>query len=159
MNAIQDAYPDDYSHCHGCGRLNPGGLHLRSEWRGAEAIARFMPAPEHIAVPGFVYGGLIASIIDCHAIGTAAAAAMAAAGKEPGRDPTPRFVTASLSVDFLKPTPTGMELVLRARPVEVGPRKVMVEVSLSAAEVERARARVVAVPLPASMAAGRAEGY
>jgi acyl-coenzyme A thioesterase PaaI-like protein len=155
MSAIQDLYPDDFAHCHGCGRLNPGGLHLRSEWTGAEAVARFTPACDHVAVPGFVYGGLIASLIDCHAIGTAAAASMAAAGKEPGRDPTPRFVTASLSVDFLKPTPLGEELFLRARSVDLGPRKVIVEVTLSAAGVERARGRVVAVPLPASMASGR----
>ncbi len=158
MSAIQDLYPDDFAHCHGCGRLNPVGLHLRSEWTGAEAVARFTPAAGHIAVPGFVYGGLIASLIDCHAIGTAAAAALAAAGKEPGRDPAPRFVTASLAVDYLKPTPLGLELFLRARPVDLGPRKVTVEVSLSAGGVERARGRVVAVPLPASMAAGRPEG-
>jgi len=156
--AIQDLYPDDFAHCHGCGRLNPHGLHLRSEWTGAAAVARFTPEPHHVAVPGFVYGGLIASLIDCHGVGTAAAAAMSAAGKQPGRDPTPRFVTASLSVDFLKPTPAGAELVLTARPVEVGARKVVVYVSLSAEGVERVRGQVVAVPLPASMAAGRSEG-
>jgi len=151
MSAIQDLYPDDFAHCHGCGRLNPRGLHLRSEWTGDGAVARFRPEPHHVAVPGFVYGGLIASLIDCHSIGTAAAAAMAAAGLEPGQDPTPRFVTASLHVDYLKPTPAGVELVLRARPVEVGPRKVVVEAILSAGDVECARGRVVAVPLPRTM--------
>ena len=156
MSAIQDLYPDEFAHCYGCGRLNAHGLHIRSEWTGAEAIAHFRPAPYHIAVPGFVYGGLVASLIDCHAIGTAAAAAMAAAGHEPGRDPTPRFVAASLQIDFLKPTPADTDLVIRGRPTEVKDRKVVVEATVSARGVECARGRVVAVRLPSSMAAGAA---
>jgi acyl-coenzyme A thioesterase PaaI-like protein len=100
-----------------------------------------------------VYGGLIASLVDCHAMATAAAASMVAAGAVPGRDSTPRFVTASLQVDFLRPTPIGEELSLRARPTEVGERKVLVEIVVSAAGVECARGRVTAVRLPAAMAA------
>lgn len=153
MDAIQDRYPDEFAHCYGCGRLNTHGLHVRSEWTGDEAVARFMPEPYHIAMPGYVYGGLIASLIDCHAIGAAAAATMVAAGQTPGQDPTPRFVTAALHVDFLKPTPAGAELFLRARPVEVGARKVVVEATLSAEGAERARARVVAVRVPEGMTA------
>ena len=151
MPSIQDLYPDDFAHCYGCGRLNSHGLHVRGEWADGEAIARFVPAPYHIAMPGFVYGGLIASLIDCHGIGTAAAASMVASGQTPGQDPTPRFVTASLQVDYLRPTPAGTELVLRARPADVGERKIIVEVTLSADGVECARGRVVAVRLPASM--------
>src|ERR1041384_6736862 len=107
MNAIQDLYPDDFARCDGCGRLNEHGLHVRSEWADGEAVARFRPEPHHLAVPGFIYGGLIASLIDGHGIAAAAAASLAAAGRQPGLDPTPRFVTASLQVDFLKPTPAG----------------------------------------------------
>ena len=151
MQALQDLYPDDFSHCYGCGRLNKDGLHVQSEWHEGEAIARFTPASYHIALPGFVYGGLIASLADCHAMATAAGASMVAAGLVPGRDPTPRFVTASLRVDFLKPTPADLELVLRARAVEVGERKVIVELSVTAADTECAQARVVAVRAPATM--------
>ena len=82
--AIQDFYPDDFAHCYGCGRLNPQGLKLKTCWDGDETVARFLPRPEHVAVPGFVYGGLIASLIDCHAMGTAAAAAERAAGSRRG---------------------------------------------------------------------------
>jgi acyl-coenzyme A thioesterase PaaI-like protein len=116
-------------------------------------VARFTPAPHHIALPGFVYGGLIASLADCHAIGTAAGASMAAAGLTPGRDTTPRFVTAALQVDFLRPTPLGPELLLRARAVEVGQRKVIVELTVEADGLERARGRVVAVRAPEAMRA------
>ena len=158
MPAIQDLYPDDYAHCYGCGRLNAHGLHVRSEWTGEEAVARFRPAPYHVAMPGYVYGGLIASLLDCHGIGTAAAAAMRAAGQEPGRDPTPRFVTASLTVEYLRPTPVDAELVLRGRPTEVRERKVTVEGTLSADGVECARSRLVAVRLPPGMVPGAAVG-
>jgi acyl-coenzyme A thioesterase PaaI-like protein len=149
--SIQDLYPADFAHCYGCGRLNAHGLHIQTEWTGTEGVARFRPRDEHIAIPGFVYGGLIASLIDCHAIGTAAAASMQAAGESPGVDLSPRFVTAALEVQFLAPTPLGCDLVLRATPVEVGARKVIVTVSVRAGEVETARGRVVAAPIPASM--------
>jgi acyl-coenzyme A thioesterase PaaI-like protein len=151
MTALQDLYPEDFAHCYGCGRLNTHGLHVKTEWLEGEGIARFAPAPWHIALPGFVYGGLIASIADCHAMATAAAASMVADGRVPGRDETPRFVTASLHVDFLRPTPVGHPLLLRSRPVEVGARKVVVEMSVVANEIECARARVIAVRAPATM--------
>ena len=155
MRPLQDLYPDDYSHCYGCGRLNSHGLHVKSEWHDGECIARFQPAPWHTALPGFTYGGLLASLADCHSIATAAAASMVAAGQRPGVDPTPRFVTASLHVDYLRPTPLGPELVVRARAVEIGARKVVVEAQIFAGEVECAKARVVAAPLPASMSGRR----
>jgi acyl-coenzyme A thioesterase PaaI-like protein len=151
MTALQDLYPDDFAHCYGCGRLNTQGLHVRTEWVDGEGFARYQPARYHMALPGYVYGGLIASLADCHAMATAAGAAMIAAGAVPGRDPTPRFVTASLTVDFLRPTPLGPELLLRARAVEIGERKVVVTMAVYAEDVECARARVVAVPAPATM--------
>ena len=80
-NAFQDFYPDELSHCYGCGRLNEHGLQIKSYWDGEETIAVFTPKPYHTAIPGYVYGGLIASLIDCHATGTASAAATSAAGR------------------------------------------------------------------------------
>jgi acyl-coenzyme A thioesterase PaaI-like protein len=154
--AVQDFYPEDFAHCYGCGRLNRDGLHVRTFWRGDVTVATFTPRPEHVAVPGFVYGGLIASLVDCHAMGTAAAAVERAAGREIGGGPAPRFVTASLHVDFLAPTPHGPVLELVGRPVEPGGRKVIVEVELGAAGVVTARGRVVAVAMPETMrSAGR----
>lgn len=151
MKPLQDLYPDDFAYCYGCGRLNAHGLHVKSEWVNDGTVARFHPADYHIALPGFVYGGLIASLIDCHAMATAAGASMHARGATPGVDETPRFVTASLQVDFLRPTPLGPELVLRGRAAEVGERKVIVEVTLTAADAECARGRVVAVRRPSTM--------
>src|SRR6185503_19170953 len=151
MSMLQDLYPDDFAHCYGCGRLNSHGLHVKSEWVDGEGVARYVPQPYHMALPGFVYGGLIASLVDCHAMATASAASMVAAGTVPGTDPTPRFVTASLTVDFLRPTPLGPQLVLRARPSQVGDRKVVLDVGVFADDVQCARGKVIAVRAPSTM--------
>src|SRR5690242_15848022 len=93
--AFQDQYPDDYAHCYGCGRLNADGHHLKSYWEGEESVCRYTPDPKYTGgFPGFLYGGMIASLIDCHGAGTASAAKAREDGK-----PLSRFVTASLKVD------------------------------------------------------------
>jgi acyl-coenzyme A thioesterase PaaI-like protein len=152
VKAIQDFYPDDFAHCYGCGRLNPHGLHLKTRWDGDDTVARFTPRPQDLALPGFVYGGLIASLIDCHAMGTAAAAAERAAGRDVGAGPAPRFVTASLKVDYLKPTPHGPELEIRGRVVQRTDRKAVIAATVLADGVITARGEVVAVRMPATMA-------
>lgn len=149
MKAFQDHYPESGMHCYGCGQRNMHGLRIRTVWDGDESVTRYTPEPFHIAVPGFVYGGLIASLIDCHCVGTAAAAMYRAEGREIGTLPAFGFVTGSLHVDYLKPTPLGGELEVRARVKEIKGRKVIVEASLLAAGVVTARGEVVAVQIPA----------
>jgi acyl-coenzyme A thioesterase PaaI-like protein len=154
---FQDHYPDDVAHCYGCGRLNPHGHQLKTRWDGEETVTRFTPRPYHTAIPGYVYGGLIASLIDCHGTGTAAAAAARAGGQNAGDRPgeMPRFVTASLRVDYLRPTPLGPELEIRGRPTELTERKVVVEAQVLANGQVTARGIVVAVRMPEAMAARR----
>lgn len=150
--AFQDAYPDELSHCYGCGRLNEHGLQLKSYWDGEETVAVFTPRPYHVALPGFVYGGLIASLVDCHGTASAAAAACRAEGRELGSEPPMRFVTAALHVDYLRPTPLGGPLEIRGRIEEIKGRKIVVAETVSAGGQLCARGRVVAVRMPASMA-------
>ena len=145
--AIQDTYPDDLAHCFGCGRLNEHGHHIRTFWDGDETVTRFTPEPYHIAIPGSVYGGLIASLVDCHGTGTAAAAGYRAAGRALDSDPPLRYVTARLTVEYLRPTPLGVELELRGRIQEVTGRKVVTAMRVLAGGVECARGEVVAVQL------------
>jgi acyl-coenzyme A thioesterase PaaI-like protein len=152
LAAIQDYYLEDVAHCFGCGRLNDHGHQIRTYWEGDEAVARFTPKPYYIAIPGYVYGGLIASLIDCHSMGTAAAASERAAGREIGDAPAPRFVTAALHVDYLRPTPLGPELEIRGRVKDLGERKVLVEATVSANGTVTARGEVVAVRMPDTMA-------
>lgn len=149
--AFQDYYPDEFSHCYGCGRLNDKGLKIKSFWDGDQSVARFTPKDHHIAIPGFVYGGLIASLIDCHCVGTAAAASCKSQGIDIGNHPGLRFVTASLKVDYLAPTPLGTELEIRATVVEVKEKKVVVEANVMAGDTLCATGHVVAVRLPGNM--------
>src|SRR5512138_2459600 len=129
--AFQDYYPDMFSHCYGCGRNNEHGLKIKSFWDGDESVCTVQPEPHHIGMKGFVYGGLIASVIDCHSTGTAAAAMYRREGREMGSEPPLRFVTASLHVDYLRPTPIEGPLELRSRVLETGERKVVVETDLN----------------------------
>jgi acyl-coenzyme A thioesterase PaaI-like protein len=155
--AFQDHYADDVAHCYGCGRLNPHGHQLKTRWDGDETVTRFTPQPYHTAIPGYVYGGLIASLIDCHGTGTAAAATARAGRPDEGRGDRPgkmpRFVTASLHVDYLRPTPLGPELEIRGREREVSERKVVVEARVLANGEVTARGTVVAVRMPDEMVA------
>lgn len=151
MKAVQDDYPDALALCFGCGRLNEHGYHVRSFWNGTTAEARFTPKPYHTALPGFVNGGLLASLVDCHATGTAAAAAYQAEGRGMDTSPPHRFVTASLRVDYLRPTPLGPELLLEGRVRSFSGRKVVVEVTISVNGETTVRGEVVTVEMPESM--------
>ncbi|WP_291012176.1 PaaI family thioesterase [Hydrogenophaga sp.] len=149
MDAFQDHYPENVSHCYGCGSHNTHGHQIKTVWEGDETVTRFQPEPFHTSVPGFAYGGLIASLIDCHSTGTAAAAMYRQAGRDLDSLPPFRFVTGSLHVDFLKPTPL-VELEIRGKVKEIKGRKVVVDTTVFAGGVATARGEVVAVQMPES---------
>lgn len=117
--AFQDFYPDSLSHCYGCGRLNTHGYQIKSYWEGEVSVCFFDPESFHTAIPGYVYGGLIASLIDCHSTGTASAAAYRSDGRPMDSLPPLRFLTASLHVDYLRPTPIDARLEIRGRVKEI----------------------------------------
>lgn len=153
MDAFQDHYPEMVAHCYGCGRLNAHGHRIRTVWDGDETVTRFKPEAYHTSVPGFAYGGLLASLIDCHSTGTAAAAMYRQEGRSMDSLPAFRFVTGSLHVDYLKPTPISVELEIRGRVKEIKGRKVVVETTVHAGDVITARGEVVAVQMPESFGA------
>jgi len=148
VKAFQDYYPDHWSHCYGCGRLNQHGLQIKSYWDGTETVCHFTPRLEHTAIPGYVYGGLIASLIDCHATGTAAAAAYQAEGRSMDSQPPIRFLTGTLNVKYLKPTPLGPPIEVRGQIREVKGRKVVVDVTVQVEDVVTATGEVVAIQVP-----------
>ena len=146
--AIQDVIP--HNRCWGCGTLNPNGLQIKSYVEGDETVCRFQPSPDHMAGPRHVLnGGIIATIIDCHTVCTAIAAAYRIAGRELGSEPLIWCVTASLKVDYLAPTPIEAPVELRARVRETKGRKHVVECTLRSGGKACARAEVVAVEVPA----------
>lgn len=148
QKAFQDHYPDILAHCYGCGRLNEFGHQIKSYWDGEESVCHFLPEARHIAIPGYVYGGLLASLVDCHGTGTAAAAAYRAEGRTMDSAPPLRFLTASLHVDYLKPTPLGVVLEVRGRVKEMKGRKAVIEEWLLANGEITVRGELVAVQVP-----------
>ncbi|MEH6445176.1 MAG: PaaI family thioesterase [Oceanospirillaceae bacterium] len=169
LTAFQDAYPEDLSHCFGCGKNNPQGHQLKSYWSSQQTeegneresesegveqtFAKFTPDACHTAIPGFVYGGLIASLIDCHGTGSASAMAYKQAGRALGEAPALRFVTGKLEVNFVAPTPLGVELTLIGTFSEIKERKIIVDITLSAHGKVCAKGQVIAVKMPSSMGA------
>ena len=151
--AIQDVYPDDFAWCYGCGRLNEDGYHFRTLWSGNETVTYYGPSQKHMALPGFVYGGLLGSIIDCHGTGSAALYLHRKNGHEPGDgSEPPRFVTASLHVDYVKPTPQGVMLKVTGIVEEIHPKKFKVHAQVYAGDEHVANGEVVAVVMPKGFA-------
>jgi len=151
--AFQDYYPENVSHCYGCGALNAHGLQIKTFWEGDESVTRFRPRPEHTAIPGYVYGGLVASLIDCHGTGTAAAAMYRHENRSMDSLPPFRFVTGSLHVDYVAPTPLDAELEVRGQVKEIKGRKVVITATLSAHGKVTAKGEVVAFQMPESFGA------
>ena len=148
VRAFQDYYPDEFAHCYGCGRLNQKGLHIKSYWDGEESVCHYTPKPYYTGgFPGNVYGGFIASLIDCHGAATASAAKLREEGFSLDDRPLSRFVSASLKVDYLKPTPMGPVLELRGRVKEMKGRRVIVSVTVSAEGEICAKGEMVLVQL------------
>lgn len=147
MKAIQDHYPEEFAHCYGCGPANTHGHHLKSYLEDEEAVACFTPAPIFSGgYPGHVYGGMIASLLDCHGTASAAAFAYRLRGRTMGDgEPLIRFVTASLRVDYKRPTPLGVELVVRGKLKSLEGRKAVIALSLSADGEECATGEMIAI--------------
>ncbi|MDQ5822872.1 MAG: PaaI family thioesterase [Chloroflexota bacterium] len=143
---LQDVWPD--ATCYGCGPANPEGLRIKSHWSedSSEVVCRFEPQPQYNAgFPNVMYGGLVASLIDCHSIWTAIAWTYREEGREHGSAPSISYVTGTLNVRFLKPTALDRPVTLRARVTQLQPRKALVECSLYSGDEETARGEVTAV--------------
>lgn len=102
--------------CYGCGGDNPHGLHIKSYWDEDQVhvITRHMPDDKYCGWPDLVYGGLLAMLVDCHSNWTAMAYHLRAEQAD-AKDPrTINCVTGMLGLKYIKPTPMGVELTLRA---------------------------------------------
>jgi acyl-coenzyme A thioesterase PaaI-like protein len=148
--SLQEQIP--HNHCFGCGPENETGLHLRSYWSGQGAsIARFAPAPQHCAGPRhFVNGGIIGTLIDCHCICTATAAAYYDRGLAIGTPPYRYFATASMTLNYLRPAGIDTELVLSAEIMQQTDRGFVLSCTLNAADKLCVTASVTAVQVSES---------
>ncbi|OGE18958.1 MAG: thioesterase [Candidatus Dadabacteria bacterium RIFCSPHIGHO2_12_FULL_53_21] len=143
-NAFQDYW--DMNRCWGCGSGNEHGLHLKSFWDGDESLSVFLPSRDHKAGPDdYLNGGIIATIIDCHSICTAIADAYRGEKRELNSEPFIWYVTASMKIDYHKPTPIARSVTLRAGVEKREGKKTLVSCGLYSDDVECARGEVLAV--------------
>ena len=144
MTAIQDQLP--HNHCYGCGADNAKGLQIKSHWQGDECVCVYTPRPEQCAGPlQYVYGGLIASLIDCHSINTALSNYYKLEGREVGATPEIWCVTGRLTVNYLAPTPIDTDIEVRATIEEVGERTTRVTSRVFSGGKQTAEGEVIAV--------------
>jgi acyl-coenzyme A thioesterase PaaI-like protein len=143
---IQDRWPKEATYCWGCGKNNKHGLQLKSYRDDEETVATWEPKEHHLAFPGILNGGIIATLIDCHGTGTANAAAHEDSQEA---DHDSMFVTSGISVKYLKPTPLDAPVTLRARVKDMGENRITVtcdlysgDVLCATGEVETARVDV-----------------
>ena len=148
--AFQDLIPNNF--CFGCGPQNVEGLRIKSHWAGEDAaVATFCPAPHHNAgAVQFTNGGIIATLIDCHCVCTAAAEAYRREGREIGSDPEIWYVTGQLNITYLKPTPLNAPIEAHATVASLGPKKTKLICSVRSNGVECATAEVIAIRVPSS---------
>lgn len=149
MTAIQDLLA--HNHCYGCGADNAKGMRIKSRWQGDECVCRYEPRPEQCAGPEhYVYGGTIASLIDCHSVGTALSNYYRLEGRDVGEAPEIWCVTGRLEVDYLAPTPIDREIELRSTIEECGERKTRVSTRVFSNGTLTARGNVIAIRVPDS---------
>lgn len=115
-NALQDlGAPDGI--CFGCGPKNVNGLKIKSYWDvdNLHVITTYTPNAKYTGWPSLVYGGLIGCLVDCHSNWTVIANHYRIEDREVGTLPRIECVTGTLSVKYIKPTPMGVKLTLKAR--------------------------------------------
>lgn len=157
MTSFQQQIPDN--HCYGCGPQNSQGLKIESRWVNGKAgelsVCEFQPLPHHNAGPEhFLNGGIIATVIDCHAVCTAIARACLdesrAIGQPDQQGETIWFATGSLSIRYLKPAAIDKSITVEARVREAKPKKITLDCTVWSKGVQCAEAEVIAVRVPGS---------
>jgi len=140
--ALQDRYFPDLP-CFGCGPANAEGLQLKSvEADDGLVVAEFTPWPQHDNGLGYLNGGIISTVLDCHS-----AAAVTHEAFERGWPPLPGaalpYVTAGLDVRYLRPAPLDATVTLLGRVREASEAEMTADVWLEWDGKERARATAV----------------
>lgn len=131
--------------CFGCGALNDEGLHVKSYWEGNESVCHWRAEGQYHGWPGLMNGGIMATLIDCHCMGTAMAHACREEGRELGSLPEYRYATGTLHVKYLKPTPNKYPVELRATVLQAKGRKTVLRCVFSCQGTQTAEAEVVGI--------------
>lgn len=131
--------------CFGCGINNPDGLRIKSYWEGDESICRWMSEEKYHGWANLLNGGILATLIDCHTMGTAMADAYRREDRSLDSEPVYRYATGTITVKYLKPTPNDQEIELRAKVTEVKGRKTVLTCRAIVSGEVTAEADVIAI--------------
>jgi acyl-coenzyme A thioesterase PaaI-like protein len=137
--SLQERYAPD-GRCFGCGPANPIGLRIGSRPEPADPeilVAEWTPDRDHEAFAGVVNGGILGTLLDCHANWTAAWHLMRARGA----DRPPTTVTLEYAIRMRRPTPSTAPIHLRARVVEGLDDRAIVEAEISSGDSVTATGR------------------
>lgn len=140
---FQDHMPENV--CFGCGIHNPHGLQIKSYWDGEEAVLDWESEDKYHGWADLMNGGIMATLIDCHCMGTAMAHAYKAEDRSMDTHPEYRYATGTLNVKYLKPTP-NRKVQLRARITETKGKKTVLWCDFYSDEgIKTAEAEVIAI--------------
>jgi uncharacterized protein (TIGR00369 family) len=150
--SLQERFAPD-GRCFGCGPRNEHGLRIRSfEQDDGSVTTEWRARPEHEAFDGYVNGGILGTLIDCHSNWTAIAGLL----KRSGAETAPSTVTAELSVRYRRPTPSDRPIRLVGRAVEIDDDRAVVETVVESDGVVTATGRATFVAVgPGHPAYGR----
>ena len=140
---FQDYMPGNV--CYGCGRENHDGLKIRSYWEGEEAVCIWHSQDKYNGWQGILNGGVLATLIDCHSMCTAMAAAYRAEEREINSEPIYHYATASLNIKYLKPTSNDHPIEIRATIKEMKGKKAIVQCKVYSNGVNSAVAEAIGV--------------
>ena len=124
---------------------NNDGLQIKSFWEGEESVCQWESEKQYQGWPGLLNGGILATLVDCHCMGTAMADAYKREQRSLDSEPIYRYATGTLTVKYLKPTPNDQMLELRAQVTEVKGRKTVLKCNVMANGEMTATADVIAI--------------
>ncbi len=140
---FQDHMPENI--CFGCGTQHDEGLQIKSYWEGDESVCHWSSEKKYQGWPNLLNGGILATIADCHCMGTAMAHAYKSEKRSLDSEPVYRYATGTLTIKYLKPTPNNKPIELRAAVTEVKNRKITLTCKVIVDGIITAEADVIAI--------------
>lgn len=140
---FQDHMPGNV--CFGCGAENPDGLQIKSYWEGEEAVCIWQSEEKYHGWKHIMNGGILATLIDCHCMGAAMAAAYQAENRSLDSLPEYRYATGTITVKYLLPTSNLAPVELRTQIQEIKGKKVSMTCQVFSEGKQTVAAEVVAI--------------
>lgn len=131
--------------CFGCGNQNPDGLQIKSYWEDDESVCIWNSSEKYQGWPNVMNGGIMATVIDCHCMNTAMAAAYKQENRSLNSEPKYRYATGTMNIKYLKPTSNNAPLEVRAKVTEITNKKVVLNCITLSEGVKTSEALVIAI--------------